>query len=96
MRVVVGGRRPSDGDVVARHKNHPAREGVGHFPLDRRKCDHALLAASSPDALLRLAQKFYETKQYKKGLKSSETILKKFPEHGGTERFASLALVDLH
>lgn len=28
-------------------------------------------------------QKSYETKQYKKGLKASDQILKKFPEHGG-------------
>jgi hypothetical protein len=27
-------------------------------------------------------QKFYEIKQYKKGLKSADSILKKFPEHG--------------
>lgn len=30
-----------------------------------------------------LLQKSYETKQYKKGLKAADTILKKFPEHGG-------------
>lgn len=28
--------------------------------------------------------KYYETKQYKKGLKASDTVLKKFPEHGET------------
>lgn len=28
-------------------------------------------------------QKSYETKQYKKGLKAADTILKKFPNHGG-------------
>ena len=27
-------------------------------------------------------QKFYETKQYKKGLKSADSVLKKFPDHG--------------
>ena len=30
-----------------------------------------------------LLQKSYETKQYKKGLKAADSILKKFPEHGG-------------
>jgi len=30
-----------------------------------------------------LLQKSYETKQYKKGLKAADTILKKFPDHGG-------------
>lgn len=28
-------------------------------------------------------QKSYETKQYKKGLKAADAILKKFSEHGG-------------
>lgn len=28
-------------------------------------------------------QKSYETKQYKRGLKAADAILKKFPEHGG-------------
>ncbi|KAG5456263.1 MAG: hypothetical protein BJ554DRAFT_4044 [Olpidium bornovanus] len=32
----------------------------------------------------------YEHKQYKKGLKLSEQILKKFPEHGGEEIATSL------
>lgn len=30
-------------------------------------------------------QKSYETKQYKKGLKAADSILKKFPEHGGMQ-----------
>jgi len=29
----------------------------------------------------------YENRQYKQGLKSAETILKKFPEHGGMSLF---------
>jgi hypothetical protein len=29
------------------------------------------------------SQKSYETKQYKKGLKASDSILKRVPEHGG-------------
>jgi len=29
-------------------------------------------------------QKFYENKQYKKGIKAADAILKKFPDHGGT------------
>ncbi|KAJ2616185.1 hypothetical protein H4S08_000890 [Coemansia sp. RSA 1365] len=33
-------------------------------------------------ALFRSALKLYETRQYKKGLKTSEQILKKFPSHG--------------
>ena len=28
--------------------------------------------------------KHYETKQYKKGLKAADLVLKKFPEHGET------------
>lgn len=32
------------------------------------------------------AQAMYERKQYKKGLKTAEAILKKYPEHGGATR----------
>ena len=32
-------------------------------------------------------QKSYETKQYKKGLKAADAILKKFPSHGGQFSF---------
>lgn len=35
---------------------------------------------------LSLWQKSYETKQYKKGIKAADTILKKFPDHGGMLR----------
>lgn len=34
--------------------------------------------------LFRQVVKFYETKQYKKAIKSADQILKKFPEHGET------------
>eukprot|EP00899_Mesostigma_viride_P025222 jgi/Mesvir1/5885/Mv00657-RA.1 len=36
--------------------------------------------------------KFYETKQYKKGLKAADLILKKFPEHGETLAMKGLTL----
>jgi len=40
-------------------------------------------------------QKFYETKQYKKGLKSADSVLKKFPEHGACMILSfPLSLVD--
>lgn len=34
-----------------------------------------------------IMQKSYETKQYKKGLKAADAILKKFPDHGGQLSF---------
>lgn len=34
--------------------------------------------------LFKQVLKFHETKQYKKGLKCADQILKKFPEHGET------------
>lgn len=37
-------------------------------------------------------QKSYETKQYKKGLKAADAILKRFPEHGGTTHLRALKL----
>ncbi|XP_062098866.1 N-terminal acetyltransferase A complex auxiliary subunit NAA15-like isoform X2 [Humulus lupulus] len=37
-------------------------------------------------------EKSYETKQYKKGLKAADTILKKFPDHGETLSMKGLTL----
>lgn len=42
--------------------------------------------------LFRQLVKFYETKQYKKGLKAADQILKKFPEHGETLAMKGLTL----
>jgi len=39
---------------------------------------------SKEHALFRQIVKYYETKQYKKGLKSADAVLKRFPEHGET------------
>ena len=36
--------------------------------------------------------KFYETKQYKKGLKASDAVLRKFPNHGETLAMRGLVL----
>ena len=38
---------------------------------------------SKEAAIFKSILKFYEHKQYKKGLKCADQILKKFPEHGG-------------
>ena len=37
-------------------------------------------------------QRFYDTKQYKKGLKAADSVLKKFPEHGETLAMKGLIL----
>ncbi|OUZ99684.1 Tetratricopeptide repeat-containing domain [Macleaya cordata] len=42
--------------------------------------------------LFKLIVKSYETKQYKKGLKAADAILKKFPEHGETLSMKGLTL----
>ncbi|KAG4961581.1 hypothetical protein JHK87_038214 [Glycine soja] len=42
--------------------------------------------------LFKLIVKSYETKQYKKGLKAADTILKKFPDHGETLSMKGLTL----
>jgi hypothetical protein len=39
---------------------------------------------SKEAALFREVLNLYETKQLKKGQKTADQILKKFPEHGGT------------
>ena len=47
---------------------------------------------SKENALFRSIVKHYETKQYKKGLKASDNVLKKFPEHGETWAMRGLTL----
>ncbi|GAQ88611.1 N-terminal acetyltransferase [Klebsormidium nitens] len=42
--------------------------------------------------LFKLVVKSYETKQYKKGLKAADQVLKKFPEHGETLAMKGLTL----
>jgi len=42
--------------------------------------------------LLRQIVKFYELKQYKKGIKTADQILKKFPNHGETLALKGLTL----
>ena len=44
------------------------------------------------NTLFKSIVKFYETKQYKKGLKAADQILKKFPEHGETLSMKGLTL----
>ncbi|BAT98535.1 hypothetical protein LR48_Vigan406s014400 [Vigna angularis] len=53
------------------------------------------MGASLPNKeanLFKLIVKSYETKQYKKGLKAADTILKKFPDHGETLSMKGLTL----
>ncbi|OIW03837.1 hypothetical protein TanjilG_30113 [Lupinus angustifolius] len=53
------------------------------------------MAASLPPKeanLFKLIVKSYETKQYKKGLKAADAILKKFPHHGETLSMKGLTL----
>ena len=47
---------------------------------------------SKESALFKTIVKHYETKQYKKGLKVADTILKKFPDHGETLAMKGLIL----
>ncbi|PPS12315.1 hypothetical protein GOBAR_AA08323 [Gossypium barbadense] len=45
--------------------------------------------------LFKLIVKSYETKQYKKGLKAADAILKKFPEHGGIDKLTKLIVDEI-
>ncbi|KDO25758.1 hypothetical protein SPRG_09056 [Saprolegnia parasitica CBS 223.65] len=47
---------------------------------------------SKESTLFRSIVKYYEIKQYKKGLKAADAILKKFPEHGETLAMKGLTL----
>jgi tetratricopeptide (TPR) repeat protein len=61
-----------------------------HAPPSPPPLPHALHAA--PLTLAIAAQKCYETKQYKKGIKAADAVLKKFPEHGETLAMKGLTL----
>jgi len=50
---------------------------------------------SKENSLFKSALRFYEIKQYKKGLKATEQILKKNPEHGETLALKGLFLCNL-
>ncbi len=52
--------------------NDNPQSGAGR-PLPKKEAD-----------LFKNVIKFYESKQYKKGLKNADTILKRFPNHGET------------
>lgn len=52
------------------NSNPQAGQGI---PLPKKETD-----------LFRAVVKHYESKQYKKGTKAADTILKKFPKHGET------------
>lgn len=58
-------------DIMS-NKNDNPQSGQGR-PLPKKEAD-----------LFKNVVKFYESKQYKKGLKNAETILKRFPNHGET------------
>ncbi|KAF2472225.1 TPR-like protein [Lindgomyces ingoldianus] len=47
---------------------------------------------SKENSLFRSVVKFYESKQYKKGLKAAEQILRKVPNHGDTQAMKALIL----
>lgn len=53
---------------------------------------HRARACARSRAPLAPAQKHYETKQYKKGLKAADAVLKKHPEHGETLAMRGLIL----
>jgi len=53
--------------------------------------DNRILPKKEQD-LFRSTVKFYETKQYKKGLKAADSVLKKFPTHGETMAMKGLLL----
>ena len=71
---------------VARHPRGLGDSGESHPNTARSDTSPAL--APAPGA----AQKMYETKQYKKCVKTADVILKKVPGHGETLAFKGLAL----
>ena len=68
----------------------PGAGGAAKGAADAKNDDRML--PSKEQGLFRSIVKFYETKQYKKGLKAAEQILKKFPNHGETLSMKGLTL----
>ena len=58
-----------------------AQLGSGTHPLPTKEA-----------ALFRQVVKLYESKQYKKAIKTADMILKKFPDHGETMAMKGLTL----
>jgi tetratricopeptide (TPR) repeat protein len=54
--------------------------------------NNAQVLPQKEGAVFKTIVKFYETKQYKKGLKAADSILKKFPDHGETLAMKGLTL----
>ena len=50
---------------------------------------------SKEQSLFRHLVQNYETKQYKKGIKAAEQILRKYPNHGDTQAMKALILNNL-
>ncbi len=83
-------RRARRSQIAVRAARHAA-------PPRRRRCLVARCSPAAdacPGAILsaRAAQKCYETKQYKKGIKTADLVLKKFPEQGETIAMKGLTL----
>jgi len=64
-------------------------------PKEQALFRQILVIPSSPKVPELTTQRNYENKQYKKGLKACETILKKHPQHGETTSMKSLILNQL-
>ncbi|ORY07791.1 NMDA receptor-regulated protein 1-domain-containing protein [Clohesyomyces aquaticus] len=87
------GRRRSDPGAInsdrrrgARHPRSPLPNHIGpHRPTMQP-------LQSKEASLFRSVVKFYESKQYKKGLKAAEQILRKVPDHGDTQAMKALIL----
>ena len=79
--------------AMSKGKAGGAKPGAGAAAkgaADAKNDDRML--PSKEQGLFRSIVKFYETKQYKKGLKAAEQILKKFPNHGETLSMKGLTL----
>ena len=66
--------------MASNDPNKNPQAGMGR-PLPKKEAD-----------LFKSVIKFYETKLYKKGIKTAESILKKFPNHGETLAMKGLLL----
>ena len=79
--------REASEDAAETGQGDPCPQGTGTVPANPR--------IHLPKGIELTTQRNYESKQYKKGLKACEQILKKHPQHGETTSMKGLILNQL-
>ena len=85
-------KRGVEEDRMVKKTNSTSAGGGGKGASGQMSPEEKRQLPGKEASLFRQIVKFYETKQYKKGLKAADQILKKFPSHGETLSMKGLTL----